>query len=484
MRISLRPVLACGWVLAALVGQTAVAFEPADGYADFASAAYEAEDADDSELFDDPSFESSGYPGMGVQPVQHVMGGAPGMAMPQGGNPYFAQGGYPPTAWPEVSPYNQPNMNMHSLYNRAGVWQYEDNFETRKYLFGMEMLISRGLKPGNHELSDDRFLDVDFLPGIPQAFPHRNTVEYTDLKHYGYKAHYGWENPDESGFVLSGWQIFENEVQKGPGRTYFNDGNFANLSTRLGGITFNNNGVGEAVPYDSEFAFFYDQDAWGADADFIVSPFFERKNFQMQLTWGVKYMHVHEQFRLRAGDSGLGYVFILPSGNIDLSTVTDIGIPPYVFNIASNVTSNLVGPQVGMKYELGGDKFKIWGQTKVAVAANMEKMRVNGENAVNGFTSFALQGPKFDHTKTTTHISPIFDQSIYGEFPLFAALPIFNKISFINKANFRVGYNYVLIGEVARPAQIINWLAVDPNIRTNRSPFSLKTVSFAVDWKW
>jgi hypothetical protein len=116
----------------------------------------------------------------------------------------------------------------------------------------------------------------------------------------------------------------------------------------------------------------------------------------------------------------------------------------------------------------------------------MDHSHVWGQNAVTSadVANGLILPVYFNATKSHVHIAPVFDQSIYGEFPLFKILPFINRLSFINQAQFRIGYNYICAWEVARPANQIRYDEFSPSIQTNRTWFSLSTVSFAADWRF
>lgn len=480
MRISLWPVLVCGLVLAGTVGQTTRAAEPADRFSGF-SPAYNADgDEDESEEYESAAgYEAAGAGGPYFQPVQYVDDGSGGMPM-YGMDPYAGQD-YPPNVWPQVSPYEH---RMQGVANDGGgLWQYNESDERAIWLGSVEFLITWGLRPGTQLVgSGGPPSDQYFFPGNQNIFPHQTTNVFPNITHYGVRARYGWENPDGSGFILSGFYVAEANESSGPvGVHQFPLGstiqNVASIPYSVG------NGGGELVTFDTNFQMRYGQEAWGADGDYYMAPFFSRNSFKLGVSVGAKYLRVSESLHIRAQDSSLSYD-VSPTGVI--SNIQDTGLPPLDTNIVSQTLTDLVGPSVGLKYEMGGKKFKIWGQTKVAVAANIEEMRVFGQNAIS-FSELAsgIQPPvTFDTSRSHTRISPILDTSIYGEFPLFAMLPIFNKITLINRANFRIGWNYILVGEMSRPANIIQYNLNEPTVRTNRTWFSLSTLSFAIDWRF
>lgn len=251
----------------------------------------------------------------------------------------------------------------------------------------------------------------------------------------------------------------------------------------LASIAYNSNFFGQNVAnfglFDETFSQTYDQEVWGVDLDAYAAPFFRRPSFKVAATYGVKYLRVSETYKIAGSGSSTG------------PDQTFTGFPALNTEFNASATSNLVGPQIGVRYDLGGERFKIWGQTKIAVAANMDRTSLFGRNAFGNYIPSAgliVSPPSsnitFNKKQSGAHVSPIFDQSIYGEFPLFSVLPLLNRLSFINRANFRVGYNLLIINDMQRPASMIKYDEYDPAIRTNRTWFTLSTVSFSADWRF
>src|SRR5260370_7652804 len=108
MRIHIWPALVCGWVLAAMAGQTALAQRPAD---ELSGAVSQADAIDESDADDDAS-EAGGMPGWGnpYLPVQYdpnAYGGyGPGVAPSRPGA--YCRGHPPPTTPPPTSPLTPP----------------------------------------------------------------------------------------------------------------------------------------------------------------------------------------------------------------------------------------------------------------------------------------------------------------------------------------------------------------------------------------
>jgi hypothetical protein len=219
---------------------------------------------------------------------------------------------------------------------------------------------------------------------------------------------------------------------------------------------------------------------------------------------GAKYLRISENFFVQGDDSGLGYGVDLPTsggggggGGTFEGPFTQL-TSPYSTIINSSVTNNLIGPVIGLRYDLGGDKFKLWGQSKFGLMADIESRSVSSSN-LNQFklvTPTTLD-PNFGAgpaaitsplptrvTSNHTHMAALFDQQFNLEFPLFSILPLVNQMAVFKQANFRVGWQYVVVSEVARAANQINYNINEATINNHRSWFSYNVVNFGVNWKW
>lgn len=507
MRISLWPALVCGLMLAATVGNAVVAAPPIGKPSRAVFQADEDDDSDDPEDLSDAT-ESFGGPNP-YQAIQYVQ--SPGEYPPDGSGSGPAMGGYgydpaypAANAWPETSPFTQHRLE--ETYNSGGLWNYDakDNYE-RTYFFSVDYLYGSGLKPGNHYIGSPQYHASDIFPGFPNVFPQQTTELFGNFFHNGVKPSIGFWNPDESGVNLSAFMLFESSLDSDKVTRHAIAGQISTL-TPLAAIVFDNgDGTSTATPYDTRFVQKFNQEIWGADADFYLSPFFQRQTFKLKMLVGAKYLRIHEDFAVVADDSNFGFV-----ADLNNNTLTNVafvpGYPPYQTVITSSATSNLVGPHIGVRYDLGGDKFKIWGQSSIGVSANMDRTQVTGLNAVNPFfadpfgiapvvpvpgfgptsnKAFVPSSPHSISSSSGVHISPIFDTQINVEFPGFAWIPYVNRLAVFKTANMRVGFNYVYVGSVARPANIIDYRSFAPQVMPgSRTWFEYSTVNFAVNWKF
>ncbi|MCA9017020.1 MAG: hypothetical protein KDA77_16940, partial [Planctomycetaceae bacterium] len=197
----------------------------------------------------------------------------------------------------------------------------------------------------------------------------------------------------------------------------------------LAGLPLDDGSVnGVTVPYDLDFRIKVVSQAWGTNATWMSTPIVDKKNLKLRGLAGARYMHVREAFGFVGRDSGLLYsdatniagirddlkLFSLPTGTDEnqdgivdnagvveddgtggtgtstaffvapLDPVTGQAVTPYTTIVDSKVDTNLAGPEIGFQFDIGGDKFKIWGQTKVGIMANQETIELKGDNVGMG----------------------------------------------------------------------------------------------------
>jgi hypothetical protein len=354
--------------------------------------------------------------------------------------------------------------------------------------FAAEYLLAWGKGPGDNLIGAAQYRNVPFFKGHPIPFPQQFTSAFGDQLRQGVLGRLGWDNDDGSGFQFSGFDIFGDQQNKGPGRV-FHGTDFQNLRT-LATIPLDDGHNGAIIspqaPFDSEFLQTYDQRIIGGDIDAYLAPFFTRPSFRLRFLWGAKYLNIRENFAVQAADSGLDYVVDLNTGAIVPGTVRNIGLPTNELSISSQTTSQLIGPQIGIRYDLASGGLNIWGQSRLAVAANRENLQIAGQGVTNNFQlPAAPAGPPFQQSSSSTHVSPVFDTSLYMDFPLLSILPLINQASAFSQATFRIGYNFLVVGEIARPASIIVYKAPIPQLQSDsRTTFFLNTLSLGVNWTY
>gem|GEM_PF-3463386 len=521
MRIHPSAVLLWGSTLAALCGFAAEAQEytaPANGFTS-ASAASPDAFSSGSQNYGGYGYGGNGYGGSGPAGVMPTGGEAyvaPEAAAPAGAYPgyagdasfYDASGaycppgamghaayGYPATAyppstnaWPYISPYDH-NFEQH--YRKDGLWFNEFHNRGREYGLSLEYLRSNALRPGTDLVGNpDVWQRFPFDPLNPGFFPPHNVGVFDDnIDSGGLRGRFTIRNPDDSAFETQVWWVAESSDVWRP----FPTGDIDDLTTirSRGGLpleTLVPGGV--TVPYDLKYDLFYHSSSWGADADWVSMPLVNRKNLKVRTMIGMKFLQIREQFGFAGMDSGLGYA-LGPDGRPIPDTITDIGLDPFESELTSRTTSYLAGPQIGLRYEMGGEGLRVWGSTKFAVAANREEAHLSGNQIGDPFTQpfpdptpDDLYPAAFSDNIGSTHISPILDTSIFIEAPVFRHLPVFKRSPIFHDAKFRFGYTYILAGEVIRPTKIIVWQTENPELRSNHSRWSVGLMSFAIDWKF
>jgi hypothetical protein len=423
---------------------------------------------------------------------------------------FYGSGVVPPTAWPQESLFAEPRIG--ETYNEGGLWKYDsDNEYNFKTVFSLDYLYGTGKRPGLQYIGSSTGRDTTFFPGgNPGSFQaNQNTLGIGQPHLDGLRAALGRENADGSGMSLSGFILFERSISNAP-QAFTADPNDPTTLKAMWGINVTDqNGIHYILPFDTQFYTNYTQGIYGADIDFWLTPFFERNTFKLKFDFGVKYLQIFENFFVRGDDSGLGYQVQGANGsNPDPTAIAPIfttiinssGLPlaPNSTYISSSTTQNLVGPAIGIRYEMGGDRFKIGGWTKLAIAANVQRSNITSNNLnVNKVAGTALTvvgGQDFlnqtqvgvtTQTLTNTHLSPVFDTGVYGEFNGFAWIPLINRMDAFRHAKMRIGWNFVYVNEVNRAAADINYNLHGATINTSeRTSFGFNTVNFAVDWRF
>jgi hypothetical protein len=499
MRIHHWAVLVVGIFLTASFGHPILAQEASDE--DFEGTDY-GNEADFESPLSNP-YGAAAAPRCGAfQPATYSTEGAQQLPGPVS-NYQPAQIPSTPQAYPGISPYSLHNEEQ--LYNMGGLWHHDTNDDThRTYILGFDMLIGDGASPGPHLLGDEYFSEhiyptdstfpfppftrlTNYDPGsvAPSPFwPLRTTGPFTRMKHYGFRASYGWENYDDSGFMLSGFYLFDDEATRRFGSRPAN-GDLSRIDMGIFRLPLNDGtDFGKLIVFDGDLVMGYDQQMHGIDADAYLAPFYERPNFKLRWNWGVKYLHVYERFWFTATDSGWDYTWDITDGSIATLIIPPL-VAPFATTVEARTTSQMIGPQMGLRYDLGGERLKFWGQTKVAVAANMEKVTVLSTNLRDHADQFFTgQGGSTQHQKDHTRIVPVLDTSINAEIALFQMVPGFHKLALFTNAKFRFGYNFVLAGELSRPAKVIDYTYESAQIKTSRTWFNMHILNMGVDWRF
>lgn len=383
--------------------------------------------------------------------------------------------GYPPPMtmspytnyWPEVSPYSEPIMDK--TYRQNGLWVHEGVTGERKYSFSAEYLRTWFNRPGHDRIGDSKIYPLSNNRNAARPVDASVFGNGNDLTSDGTRAKFIIQNPDTSSFELSAYWVAEGQqvFQPLPPRNPLNP---LNPTAERGFLGLADGAFGTRLHFTDDFRLTYKAQSWGADALWTTMPAYETLGFKFRPTFGLKYLTIREKFDLFGASR-------------DVFGFQD----PYITTLTSQTKSNLLGPQASVRYEIGGNVFTLSGNTGLAVMANREYIQLYGNNMKDQlFAPLPTpSNPKpnyFRDAQTHTHISPVFLQDFYFKGKVFRALPVFNDIPFFANADMLVGYNFVLVGNVARPTKVIDWRVDSPRIDLSRSRWYMQAVTFGLSW--
>ena len=468
-------------------------------------------------------------------------------------------------AWPNVSPYMGPAMDQTTYedgnwFNRQFTGNRKYYFSTEALIGstqrGTSALIGApGVNiipvfPGTpvSPLHNQQFLETVAATNMPdrtvtavggggganggdiQIFVARNTYEMPDPNQSGgVRATLGWFNPDQSGFQASGFWLGNAETSffSGTGLPYdpTDAVNFATYNQHhllaLSGIPLQGADTdgdfrpGVVQPFDIYYSTQFQTQLGGANVDWYWSALYDRSSVLIRPVAGARFVQLQERFTFDGSDSGLGYTIqgaraqaggggAAVGGQVYSPLILDTAFSvPNVMDshLASGSRSLLAGPEAGLRFDVGSDRFKIWTQSKVGLLANNTQRTLNGFNigdayyVANGRTTPVMprNSPEltaFSSKDTSNWLSPMFEQSIYVKAPLFQFVPILKKAPLLNQAEFQAGYTLLVLGQIARPTQQINWQAYaddthrGPTLQSERSTYTNGTFSFGVEWAY
>ena len=485
MRIHPSAVLLWGCAVAATFGPTADAQDFDERTVPAASAGFE--DAADE----------AARPG-----VVRLTGGQveiPPAAAPPDAQPYpdgypppvYPEYGYPPAApppgmaaWPGTSPFEH---SFDETYNQRGMWYNESNNETRDYNFSLDYIRTFFRQPGTDTVGDYAFNSpLDPINGA--ILPAYDVSTINNLDGNGLRGKFVAHNPDDTSLEIQAWFGTQVEDTFSPLFDVKGDLNDPSTVRPRASIPLDDGFGGVNIPFDTSYKLTYKVESFGGDLDWYTMSLYRSSVVNVRGLVGAKFLRIGESFSFQGSDSGLGVLFAPNGTPIDL---VDLGVPPYESYLNSNTKSYLAGPEIGLRYEMGGKLLKLGGQTKFAVAVNSETITINGNNMDSPFVfPFPTPTPTvpypmaFTSTQKHTHVSPIIDQSVYAEAPLFGLLPVIGKSPLLKGAKLRVGYTFILVNEVARPTQVIRWVAPAPAIELTRTRWSVGMVNVGINWKF
>ena len=440
-----------------------------------------------------PMMPSNGNPdqvGMGLPPSPYAPAYGPTQQYYSG----LEAPGYPPnaTAWPNISPFAGPPVD--SIAYEDGFWFNKILQGNRKYYFSAEALFARtqgGTEtligaPGVNPISIDalegnlvsgttaagnllggttqfdqsifttgpyRYINASAgggggnggtgTIGSPTIFGAQTTGILSNvMTSGGFRGTWGWFNPDDTGFVVSGfvqgqatssWNLYDplldinqNSGNYNPllhlhawfGLPLGNSGVTTTYLPLLTGTTTNavsppgdtdGNGLYGAVqPYDMGVSIRFTSQLMGANSDWYFNSIYEQPALRVRPLVGARYIHLKETFSFDGYDSGLGYTVNNPStgggggggggggngGTVFSGYLTPLALDPFFSNpnvlhshLVSSDLSQMAGPEAGFRIDLGKptSKFQVWGNTKFAALANVTSRQITGYGIGNGF---------------------------------------------------------------------------------------------------
>ncbi|MGE3316709.1 MAG: hypothetical protein AB7O26_16450 [Planctomycetaceae bacterium] len=331
--------------------------------------------------------------------------------------------------------------------------------------------------------------------------------------------------------------------------------------------------AGITIPYDLYFQVESRSQNLGAGISHYLTPIFQRKMVRINPSVGVRYLMIDEGFDFVGIDSGWLYSpesevdeppmrdlkshsspngfdddgdgFIDPAGIVEDTAGGEGGDGEFAatfyfpYNNAFALTrafidvdtmSHLIGPELGMRYDIGGDKFKLSGETKFGLMVNKEKIELRGDNIGSITRSAYAGGPirlpadedeeggggddddddddddiietdpalitptaenpypnAFADRETHTHFSPLFEQSIFADVNVFGYVPVLKDIYLFENAKFRFGYTFLWANEIVTTNQSVVYdgkptAGLFPHIKLKRETWWTSNYSFGVSW--
>lgn len=136
----------------------------------------------------------------------------------------------------------------------------------------------------------------------------------------------------------------------------------------------------------------------------------------------------------------------------------------------------------------------MWGQSILGVMANNENYSLSGNNigderglissgsGIDMLTSDATFASKYN----TTHVSPLFEQTINAEMKVLDMLPVIRNLPGIDNTVFKVGYTITVVGGVARAGNSIDWAGYPyfPSIDPDRQTWWTSRWNFGIEHRF
>ena len=309
--------------------------------------------------------------------------------------------------------------------------------------------------------------------------------------------------------------------------------NLYGLPTTSGNLPLVSNG--ETAPYDLEFVLRQSMHTGGANAAWAFSPVYEKDNIKVRPVVGGRYFRIDETFQFDGASTLLSYtddgdadtpinakVFLPGDGIIPATPPVRTYVAPIgagaptsliVYSyINSQVVSHLSGPDIGFQYEMGRTEgIQVTGSTRVAAMFNNERLQLSGDNIGNFmgievvpdpitganifsrmYSTDTTQGPSlnaFSDTISSTHVSPLLEQSLNVQIPIFDRVPVLQDMWQLEDARLSLGWTFLLIGQVADPNDSIVYDSSPVtgeflHYKADRNTFYQNTFNVGINWNY
>ena len=380
----------------------------------------------------------------------------------------------------------------------------------------------------------------DYATTDTSVFPIRSTRIFNEFNSPGIQLDWGFEDEDGSGLHVDAWWGFNasQTFQRGTDRIngviidqqliLDTEGQF--LFTRNGAVSWDTgildtldeqNNLGQAglygstigtQKYDVMYRASVQTQAGGGDIQMYMPDLFASTSaIRLRPVYGAKYTFIGETFDFRGIDSGISYTIGTTTGGGTgggTGTTTGSTFRPtpwgttpdnidsdmFETQVRSRVRTHLAGPTAGLRLDLGRSRnFKIWGQSNFGLMANYEQVRLNGFNAGENVATRFLTGTNmldadshFSDEQNHAHVSPLFEQTFMSESKILAALPVTREVPMLANANFKIGYTATFVGNVARPANSIQWNGFPraPKVDIDYQTWSMGRLNVGLEWTY
>jgi len=447
--------------------------------------------------------------------------------------------------WPQMSPYDH-SFSEH--YNDDGLWFHDHNNDARRYFFSADYIRTKFRLPreglvgsentdpnqfsgiltgsggqgtgtdadtgdtvdsnnepvttegrgqevtggdtsggtgGDTDQTDAFGLDIETVPFAPTT----TREAFENWEHArGVRLKFGFWEPDASGFELDGFWTGRWDDTQDYGIPGANNAQPETLMVNNPGLPLDDIGVAlgpnRNTAYDTNVFMNYKVEAWGANFAFMTTPWVRYDHLKVRTTWGGRYLGVEESFTYAGRDSGLNYSVPNPPGVHPDADSVQPGVLPYSGILQSETESHLAGPEIGLRYDMGGDNFKLVGETKVGLMGNSERIAVSGAGLGNGFDINYDPSTVFATHRRTSHLSPLLQQSIVADMNIVHIMPLLKKFKFLETAKVRFGYTFLVAWEVARPTDVIDYIAppTNPQISVDRTDWYMQSWNVGFVW--